>query len=58
MFLGITIHVLFTLPWEVSDQKYPKDILWQKHVLTFIQKGNKTFATPDYLLIVLCLLWS
>jgi hypothetical protein len=56
LFLGITYPTFFSIStWKVSDKKYLKDNLCQKHVLAFIQKENETYANPDYLLVVLCL---
>jgi hypothetical protein len=50
MLLGITCPSFFSIStWKVSDQKYPKDNLCQKHVLAFILKGNKTYVLGGYL---------
>jgi hypothetical protein len=59
MFLGIICPPFFSISaWKVGDQKYPKDNLLKNMFLLLFEKGNKSYANPGYLLVVLCLLRS
>jgi hypothetical protein len=56
MLLGIAIHHSFQSPPERLVTKNTRRTTYAKNMfLLLFEKGNKTYANPGYLLVVLCL---